>query len=100
MENNNWSLVKEAFLTGEVLGILMEVDGQKCTLVGQVHEIDINESTIIFDTSKFIQPSLPLQWQGISVWDIDIPTLQDEIQVIPFSPEMLVQTGKGRIFSA
>ena len=94
MKEKNWNLVKEAFLTGEILGILMDVEGKKCLLVGQVHEIDINESKIILDTTKFIQSSLPSQWQDIGVWDIEIPTLEDEIQVVPFSPELLVRPGK------
>ena len=92
MKDRNWEIVKQAFVDEEILGIALMLEGHKVMLIGQVHEIDINDSQIQFDTSKFMQPSRPLQWEGIDLYDIDISTLEDEIKVIPHSPELMVRT--------
>lgn len=92
MVNSNWEIVKQAFVDEEILGIPLMLEGHKVILIGRVHEIDINDSQIQFDTSKFMQPTRPLQWEGIDLYDIDISTLDDEIKVIPYSPELMVGT--------
>ena len=94
MESKNWTIVKQAFVDGEVLGITMVLEGQKVMLIGQVHQIDMDNSQILFDTSQFIQPSRPVQWEGIDLYDISITTLEDEIKEIPNSPELLVGTNE------
>jgi hypothetical protein len=94
MENKNWTIVKQAFVDEEILGITIVLEGQKVMLIGQVHEIDINNLQIQFDTSQFLQPSMPLQWEGINLYDISIRTLEDEIKVIEYSPELMVRTNQ------
>jgi hypothetical protein len=92
MEDKNWTIVKQAFVDEEILGITMVLEGQKVMLIGQVHEIDIDNLEIQFDTSQFIQSSMPPQWDGIDLYDISIRTLEDEIKVIEYSPELMVRT--------
>ena len=92
MENKNWTIVKPAFVDEDILGITMVLEGQKVMLMGQVHEIDIDNLEIRFDTSRFIQSSMPPQWEGIDLYDISIGTLEDEIQVIDYSPELMART--------
>jgi hypothetical protein len=94
MENKNWTIAKQAFVDEEILGITMVLEGQKVMLVGKVHEIDMNNLEIQFDTSQFIQSSMPPQWEGIDLYDISIPTLEDEIKVIEFSPELMVRSNQ------
>ena len=91
MENKNWTIVKQAFVDEEILGISMVLEGQKVMLIGQVHEIDINNLQIQFDISRFIQPSMPPQWEGIDLYDISIRKLEDEIKIIEYSPELMVR---------
>jgi len=94
MENKNWTIVKQAFVDEEILGITMALEGQKVMLIGQVHQIDMDNSQILFDTSKFLQPSRPVQWEGIDLYDISIRTLEDEIKVIEYSPELMGRTNE------
>ena len=94
MESKNWTIVKQAFVDEEILGITMVLEGNKVMLIGQVHQIDMSNSQILFDTSKFIQPSRPVQWEGIDLYDISIRTLEDEIKVIEHSPELMVRTNE------
>src|SRR5688572_11539024 len=94
METRNWTIVKQAFVDGEILGITLMLEGQKVMLIGQVHQIDMDNSQILFDTSKFNQPSRPLQWEGIDLYDISIASLEDEIKEIPYSSELLIETNE------
>jgi len=94
MENKNWTIAKQAFVEEEILGITMILEGQKVMLIGQVHEIDMNNLEIQFDTSQFIQASMPPQWEGIDLYDISIRTLEDEIKVIEYSPELMVRSSQ------
>ena len=94
MENKNWTMVKQAFVEEEILGITMLLEGQKVMLIGQVHEIDINNLQIQFDTSQFIQSSMPPQWEGIDLYDISIQTLEDDIKVLEYSPDLMVRTNQ------
>ena len=94
MENRNWDIVKGAFIDGDILGIPLMLEGQKVMLIGQVHQIDMDTSQILFDTGKFIQKSMPPQWEGITLYDISIPTLEDEIKVFEYSPELMVRSNQ------
>jgi hypothetical protein len=86
---DNWKKISLSYLTGEILRIPIRMDGKKYSLLGLVHEISSEERKTVIDSSKFKQ-NLPIKYADITLWHIHIQTLEDDIELVDHSEDILI----------
>lgn len=87
--NPNWHKIIQSDVAGEILQIPLVMDGIKFNVVGLVDYTVPNEKKAVLDTSRFIQKDIPIQFQNINTWNIDVEQITGDIKILSYSANLV-----------
>jgi hypothetical protein len=87
--NSNWHKIIQSELAGDILQIPLVMNGIKFNVIGMVDYTVPNEKKAVLDSSRFIQKDIPVQFQDVDTWNIDVDQLTGEIIILNYSPDMI-----------
>ena len=87
--NPNWHKIIQSDVAGDILQVPLVMNGIKFNVIGRVDYAAPNEKKAVLDSSKFVQKDIPVQFQNINAWTIDVEQLTGEILTLNYSPDMI-----------
>ena len=87
--NSNWNKIIQSDVAGDILQVPLVMGGINFNVIGMVDYTVPNEKQAVLDSSKFVQKDIPIQFQNINTWTIDVEQLTGEILILNYSPDMI-----------
>ena len=89
--NPNWYKIIQSDIAGDILQVPLVRDGIEFNVIGMVDYIVPNEKKAVLVSSKFVQKDIPVQFQNVDTWNIDVEQLTGEILILNYSPDMIMK---------
>ena len=87
--NPNWHKITQSDVAGDILQVPLVMDGIKFNVIGLVDYTVPNEKKAVLDSSKFVQKDIPVQFQNVDTWNIDVEQVAGEITILNYSPDLI-----------
>jgi len=87
--NPNWHKIIQSDVAGDILQVPLVMDGIKFNVIGLVDYTVPNEKKAVLDSSRFIQKDIPVQFQNLDTWNIDVEQVAGEITILNYSPDLI-----------
>ena len=87
--NPNWHKIIQSDVAGDILQVPLVMDGIKFNVIGLVDYTVPNEKKAVLDSSRFIQKDIPVQFQNLDTWNIDVEQVAGEITILNYSADLI-----------